>query len=377
MYKILIVDDVNVNIKLAEIILAREKCYEVISANNGLAALKKVEECSPDLILLDAMMPDINGIEVAKKIRETHSNLDIPIIMITASTEYEIKIQALEAGIDEFLNKPIERVELVTRIRTLLKNKSLHNELLQRHTEIMHQMDLAKIVQAKLQSTGVFHYSDVTINSSYFPMFQIGGDMIFIKELTNGKIIVFIGDASGHGISAALVSTLVKAVLVGIPNVADSGQGMTYINDTLSKYFDANLDDMYVTCILNIIDPAKKKISITCGGHPLPMVRQKGEEAFHNLDLNCGPPIGIIGKIAYKSDEISYENLDEMLLYTDGLFPMIGYENISILEDGFTEDVLDGIIEKRGLMAVEEHEDDFAIIRLSFSKVDKILGVFE
>jgi sigma-B regulation protein RsbU (phosphoserine phosphatase) len=367
-YKILVVDDVPLNIKFVTKIVEQEGCYEIFSALSGEEALEKIRQQVPDILLLDAVMPNMNGVEVTTIIRQTYSNLELPIIMITATTEQALKIQALKAGIDEFLAKPIDGIELITRIKTLLKNKELHKELQSRHLEIMRQMDLAKIIQQKLQSTGIRKYPGVTIESSYFPMYQIGGDIIFIKPLKEEKTAVFIGDASGHGISAALVGTLIKAILETLPLEYNAGEGLGYINDKLSEYFDSNLDDMYVTCSLCIYNGEENSLECGNAGHPEPYARKREEENFFKIPLNSGPPIGILGGIHYEKNSISINELEELLLITDGIFPMMGYEKGTPYEKELTLDGLNEIITKRKITPAEENEDDFALVRMYLNK---------
>jgi two-component system cell cycle response regulator len=126
--RILIVDDEPRNVKLLEGMLASEK-YASIQAYNGDEALKKVTEEAPDLILLDIMMPITNGFEVTKKLKNDPNYRDIPIILITALDGTDNKIMGLDAGADEFINKPINKAELLARIKSLLRLKHYQDQL--------------------------------------------------------------------------------------------------------------------------------------------------------------------------------------------------------------------------------------------------------
>ena len=120
--KILVVDDEPLNVKLCDATLSFEG-YDIIKAYNGQQALKKVDEGHPDLIILDIMMPDIDGIEVTRRLKADAETKDIPIILITASDDSNYKIIGYEAGADEFLNKPILPIELTSRVRSLIDTK--------------------------------------------------------------------------------------------------------------------------------------------------------------------------------------------------------------------------------------------------------------
>ncbi len=125
---ILVVDDQPQNIELLEAYLVPQG-YEIITAVNGEEALEKLSGNKIDLILLDVMMPGMNGYEVCKKIKSDSDNTFLPIVMLTALDNRQAKIEGLETGADDFLNKPFSEIELVARIKNLLKIKFLHDEV--------------------------------------------------------------------------------------------------------------------------------------------------------------------------------------------------------------------------------------------------------
>ncbi len=126
--KILVVDDVAVNVQLLTTYLSSVG-YNVIAARDGQEALEKIPACSPDLILLDVMMPKFNGFEVCERIKNDETTRIIPVIMVTALNEIEDKIRATEAGADDFVSKPFNKLELLTRVKSLLRIKELHDQL--------------------------------------------------------------------------------------------------------------------------------------------------------------------------------------------------------------------------------------------------------
>ena len=127
MAKILIVDDEGVNLRLmGEIICSLG--HEVFLARDGKGAIQKTLEISPDLILLDIMMPGMDGFEVAVRLKKDENTKIIPIVMVTALKDVEARVRALDAGADDFLSKPVESTEVRARIRSLLKVKT-HSEI--------------------------------------------------------------------------------------------------------------------------------------------------------------------------------------------------------------------------------------------------------
>lgn len=127
--KILVVDDDPRNVELLEAYLTTVASYEVITAQDGLEALERVSEAAPDLILLDIMMPNMDGYEVCARLKKDPATQFIPVVMVTALQGTEERIKALEAGADDFLSKPFNIYELLARVKSLMRIKHLHDEL--------------------------------------------------------------------------------------------------------------------------------------------------------------------------------------------------------------------------------------------------------
>ena len=128
---ILVVDDEPTNVELFEAQLSAAG-YEVVTAYGGEEALGKVESEKPDLILLDVVMPGLNGFEISKTLKGNVETMFIPVVMVTALSKRKDKIQAIESGADDFLTKPVNSLELITRVKSLLRIKYLHDELIER-----------------------------------------------------------------------------------------------------------------------------------------------------------------------------------------------------------------------------------------------------
>jgi two-component system cell cycle response regulator len=125
---ILIVDDNQQNLELLVAYLEELPC-QIITATNGIEAIEMVEGQRPDVILLDVMMPRMSGFEVCKKLKSQPSTRSIPIIMVTALNEIGDIERGVESGTDDFLSKPVKKLELVTRVKSLLRVRHLKREL--------------------------------------------------------------------------------------------------------------------------------------------------------------------------------------------------------------------------------------------------------
>ncbi|NWF91671.1 MAG: two-component system response regulator [Syntrophaceae bacterium] len=126
--KILVVDDEDRNLRLMTLLLTSFG-YEVATASNGREALEKVRESPPDMILLDIMMPQMDGFEVARELKREDETRIIPVVMVTALNEVEDRVKALEAGADDFLSKPVDKSELRARVQSLLKVKAYNDHM--------------------------------------------------------------------------------------------------------------------------------------------------------------------------------------------------------------------------------------------------------
>jgi adenylate cyclase len=133
--KILVVDDVAVNVKLLADLLAA-KGYRTCTAASGREALAALEREHPDLILLDVMMPGMSGYEVCAAIRANPAHAMLPVVLVTALDPAQERAKGLDAGADDFLTKPVSQHELLARVRSLLRVKSLYDELLQQKSEL-------------------------------------------------------------------------------------------------------------------------------------------------------------------------------------------------------------------------------------------------
>src|SRR5437667_5243362 len=125
--RVLVVDDIEANVKLLEAKLSSEY-FDVLSAYNGRAALEIAEAELPDIILLDVMMPRMDGFEVCRRLKSNERTVDIPVVMVTALSDAANRLRGLEAGADDFLTKPVNDIALFARVRSLVRLKRMMEE---------------------------------------------------------------------------------------------------------------------------------------------------------------------------------------------------------------------------------------------------------
>ncbi len=155
--KILVVDDIPVNIQLLQAFLATQN-YKTYIARNGEEALQQVESVEPDLILLDVMMPKMNGFETCKALKQSEKARFTPVIMVTALNELESKIKGIEAGADDFISKPFNKLELLARVKSLLRVKTLHDQLQEKIIQLERAKEKLRALAVTDGLTGLYNY---------------------------------------------------------------------------------------------------------------------------------------------------------------------------------------------------------------------------
>ncbi|MEJ2050499.1 MAG: response regulator, partial [Calditrichota bacterium] len=207
--KILVVDDSRESIDLLLYFL-KPANYQIFTAMDGEEALKQVEKISPDIILLDIMLPKIDGFEVCKRLKAKQSTFHIPIIMITALKELKDKIRALEAGADDFISKPFDNVELLARVKSLLRIKQYYDEILKRNKELERQKE-ALLREDLLKK----ELTNLIVHDMKNPLFVIQGNLQMM-EMNGGD-----GTKQSHDVYTQRIARSSRSLLRMILNLLD------------------------------------------------------------------------------------------------------------------------------------------------------------
>lgn len=185
--RVLIVDDDIMNLKLFKAYLASEG-YDIITAENGREALLLVNRNAPDVILLDVMMPDIDGFEVTRRLKRNGHTAGIPIIMVTALTDDESNKRGLAVGADEFLTKPVHKAELVARVGSMLRLKRFQEQLRDRQqSEIQLDNDAANEPLSEREPTPTLLIVEDDDRDALLIMRQLESEPYIVKRVTSGE----------------------------------------------------------------------------------------------------------------------------------------------------------------------------------------------
>lgn len=335
--RILIVEDNIINLEMIRELLLDEG-YDILAAREGREALQIIDKEKVDLVLLDIMMPGMDGFEVCKKIKFDMERVEIPVIMVTALNAREDRLKGLEAGADDFLTKPIDFTELKARVRSALRLKEAYDRIEEQYNRLEYQLDLARGVQQSL--TWVHLPADLEGEIFYHPVEKVGGDLYDLVSLGENKYGFFIADSSGHGVPAALIMVMVKLIFSDINKEELSpAEVLREINCRLNDFFGEQLQSHFVTAVYLIVDRNKKTIEWANGGHPYPILINAEGEWLKLKDIS--PPLGIMDEIEYENNKINYSNYFRLFLYTDGLIDLFDSEKYSFSEEKMMEIVPD------------------------------------
>ncbi len=320
--RVLVVDDELINRTYLRKLLLARGC-EVIEAAGGEEAWRLAQERRPDVVLADVMMPGMNGYELCERVKNDPNMADIAVIMVTARAEIQDLEQGFALGAFDYIRKPFNPRELVVRVRNALLLKRSNDELKIWQRRVSRELEVAGGIQRCILGTTPWLGDGVEVWMAHQPSQHVGGDVFDIIPLPDGRVCVYMGDVSGHGVGPAMVSSLVKALLAGL--VRDLGaQGPGAVIDALRKRFDQYVQDpeVYVTLVMAILDPAIGAWRTVNCGHPSPILLVGGDDRSSQLSDRGELPIGINTKSGAVADtETLVPAIPDSLLvlYTDGI----------------------------------------------------------
>lgn len=321
--KILVVDDEPRNVRILQIHLNAQG-YTVYTAEDGVEALDVVEKDAPDLILLDINMPKMDGFEVVKRIRANKATEFIPIVMITALRDTrENRIKSIEAGADDFVEKPFDSLEVLARVRSLLRIKEYQDTLAKHNARLEEELQMARSIQEILiPQNGIQELSGFRIASRCCPEMAVGGDFFDVWEIVPNRLGVFISDVMGHGVSAAFVTVFIKTILAEFQELIEDNPG--YLLEILNTRFNDLISSrlfMFATAFCGIIDLGKEELVCANAGHSFPLLYDGHQETCYAIgDKNTGNGLGIWRESVYETVRYPFGPLSKIFLYTDGVY---------------------------------------------------------
>ena len=375
---IVIVDDNITNLMIIEKILQKAGYDQLVLLSSArelydylqLDASSSVE-IPVDLILMDLMMPEIDGLEACRTILANERYEDLPIIIVTAMGDSYKMAEAMDAGALDYVMKPINKVELLARIRSVLRLKYEKDLRKERDRRIQHELDLAKQVQLSMLSDPIVQ-GDVTISAVYKPSFELAGDLYAWYQISPGRYGVILLDMMGHGISSSLVCMYIYSTLKdAITGLGDPEAVMMELNRRMNQlHMPDRLENYYFTAIYFVLDTSEQTIEYVNAGHPAGIAIVDDEV---KLMANGCCPLGFFEDIDVIKGVIPYKKGARILLFTDGLSEGLEeeYEDaISKLVSSLQEQGMDDpkeLFERLQLSSemLQDAKDDMCLVMVS------------
>lgn len=323
MTKILVVDDIVTNRALLRQALVALNDYDVVEAVSGKEAISQFEKEKPDLILMDIMMPDIDGCQATTAIKEKMGDDYTPIIFVTALSSEDSLATALASGGDDFISKPFNievlasKINAHLRIRVLNQQLNIKNELLLRlNQDLMNEQELIE------------HFFESAIKQSFLDddfikyhmssMSAFNGDLLLAEQAPHGGLYLIMGDFSGHGLTAAMGTLPVAMIFFKmVSESASVGDIAQEINSQLYKLMPPSM--FFVATILEL-NARGDIMSVWMGGNPESYWLNRNGELKDTIDAQH-MPLGILNDDEFdpKSQIFNIEPEDKIYLYSDGI----------------------------------------------------------
>jgi len=314
-WNVLCVDDSRLSRAFIEKTLAPVN-IDVDMAENGLVGIEKVSSGKYDLILVDIIMPEMDGFEFLKEFRKIKAKEFIPVIFMTGLDDLKSKIKGLNIGADDYLMKPLNENELVARVISLLRLKDTNSELYEKNQLIKRELEAAKKIQRYIIPSDFTYINYPSVSGIYHPIDDIGGDFFDCIKIDENRTALMIADVTGHGIPAALTMTMSKMLFT---IYADKFKGSADVMKEINMQLRGTLlDTQYITAFYALFDSRESKLTFTNAGHPRGLFYRKSKGKVMALDT-FGLFLGISDNIEYEEKSITVERGDRLLLYTDGI----------------------------------------------------------
>src|SRR5499425_3260056 len=265
---ILIVDDTPTNIGV--ISGALKDSYKTKIATNGKKALDLASaEEKPDLILLDIMMPEMDGYEVCSHLKADPVTREIPVIFLTGQTSPDDETRGFEVGAVDYVHKPFSPAVVKARVHSHILLREARAQLAAQLDALNQELEMARQIQLSILPHSVPQLPGLEIAARYSPMTSVAGDFYDFIQIDDKHIGILIADVSGHGLPSALIASMIQVALAGqAPHAAEPAKVLLGLNRALCGKFQQN----FVTAAYVYLDLDKKILRYAGAGHP-PILR--------------------------------------------------------------------------------------------------------
>jgi serine phosphatase RsbU (regulator of sigma subunit) len=375
---ILVVDDTPTN--LGVISGALRDSYKTKVATNGQKALALASaEDKPDLILLDVMMPEMDGYEVCSRLKADPATCEIPVIFLTGQTSAEDETRGFSVGAVDYVHKPFSPAVVKARVRSHIFLREARAQLAAQLLALNTELEMARQIQLSILPHTLPKLPGLDIAARYLPMTSVAGDFYDFINIDDQHLGILIADVSGHGLPSALIASMLQVALTAqVAHASEPGKVLSGLNKALCGKFTHN----FVTAAYIYVDLEKNVMRYAGAGHP-PVLQYRNSTGKTIEVVENGIVLGVLEESTYQARELTLEPGDRHVLYTDGIpeaanfaeelygadrFMRFVENNHSLGADEFADAFLAEIARWTGKSANLGQQDDITLLLFDFKR---------
>ena len=326
--RILVVDDNEMNRDMLSRRLAR-RGYDVATAEDGRRALAMIEDGAFDLVLLDIMMPEVNGYEVLERLKADSTRRHIPVIMISAVDEMESVVRCIKLGAADYLPKPFDVTLLQARVEASLAVKRLHDREKAYARSLERELEIGRQIQQGFLPETLPDAPGWDLAARFRPARQVAGDFydafwMPAEDASGGasrRIGLVVADVCDKGVGAALFMALFRSLLRATAQAASgppAGDPLLHVVRTVNDYIATTHDraNMFATVFFGALDPASGHLRYVNAGHDAPLVVDP--DGQRRLLDPTGPALGLLPEVTFSTEETTLAPGTTLAAFTDG-----------------------------------------------------------
>lgn len=320
--KILVVDDDRTN-RLVLNALVTSEGHTAILAQNGAEAVEVYARDRPDIVLMDIMMPVMDGYEATRRIKASSGDGFVPVVFLTAMSDDHALARCIEVGGDDFMTKPFNRVVLIAKIQSYTRLNRLYatlktqnQELAGFHARLTREHEMAEEIFTAI--TGAGRLSAPNINYLLSPMDNTSGDLILAAYTPSGGQHFLLGDFAGHGLSAALGAIPVSDIFYSM--TAKGFHICDIVREINAKLYNRLPTGFFLAACLVEIDAMQRSARVWNGGIPAALLLRDGEGICRRIESR-NLPLGIVSseQLCGEMESIELRQGDRLYIYSDGV----------------------------------------------------------
>jgi phosphoserine phosphatase RsbU/P len=311
---ILVVDDNPVNLQLLVRTL-HGSGHRILAAKDGRSAIDIARRARPDLMLLDVMMPELDGFDVCRSLKAEPDTQEIVVIFLSALGDVADKVSGLKLGAVDYITKPIQPEEVLARVETHLTRQFLERELRRSRDLLDHELESAATMQRHILPRTLPVHAAVEFAAYYRTSRHAGGDYYDVLDLGSDRYGIMLADVSGHGAPAAIVMAMIRAVLHTLPDVDDPPAVLSRINEHFRYFWGSRT---FATAIYGVLDASSRTLRVSCAGHQPPLLARSAG-LVRPLQIDAVTPLLLMDFGDVPTSTCTFAPGDRLLLYSDGI----------------------------------------------------------